>query len=179
MTDTPAPAQSAAESELSQLQNEMERFRLPAELQRLFDDKEKDMTPEQKAAKKAMALESTRKMFLERFHIEDVDIEKEIALIGKKQSKLSRSKRDAVVAYHMLFIVAPKAEKFLKEQKENEACQNENPPCECGDSNPETTENNTPSEECTCQTKTDLPTPETVPATESSTEASSGPSTEM
>lgn len=51
--------------------------------------------------------------YLKRYNIEGVDLEKEFALIQKKESNLSRSQRDAVVAAMQIF---PMMEKKAEEQ---------------------------------------------------------------
>ena len=56
-------------------------------------------------------------LFMKRYNIVGVDIEKEFNLIQKKESRLSRSQREAVVTATQIF---PVMEKKLKEQNEIE-----------------------------------------------------------
>ena len=60
---------------------------------------------------------SYKKLYLKRYNIEGVNLEEEFQKIQKKESRLSRSQRDAVVAAMQIF---PMMEKKLVEQNEIE-----------------------------------------------------------
>ena len=61
---------------------------------------------------------SYKRLFAKKYNIEGIDVEKEFEKIQKKESRLSRSQREAVVAAMQIF---PVMEQKLKEQNETEA----------------------------------------------------------
>ena len=62
-------------------------------------------------------VEAYKQMYIKRYHLEDVDFDKELELIQQKKSNLSRRQRDAVVAFSQIF---PIMEKKAEEQNEIE-----------------------------------------------------------
>ena len=61
-------------------------------------------------------VEAYKQMYIKRYHLEGIDFDKELELIQQKKSNLSRSQRDAVVAFSQIF---PALEKKAEEQEEN------------------------------------------------------------
>ena len=59
---------------------------------------------------RAAVIEAFKEQWISRFDLVGIDLEKELDLIDKKQSKLSRSRRDAVKQFFMLFPVIKDAE---------------------------------------------------------------------
>lgn len=80
-------------------------------------------TPEEQAAKnkanREAVLAAFKSHWLKRYGLEGIDLEKELELINKKQSNLSRSKRDAVQQFFMLFPVAQEVVN-IENKKEDE-----------------------------------------------------------
>ena len=79
-------------------------------------------TPEEQAAKNKANREAVIAAFkdhwLKRYGLEGIDLEKELELINKKQSKLSRSRRDAIQQFFLLFPVEPEVQDIKEEKNE-------------------------------------------------------------
>lgn len=67
--------------------------------------------------KNKQIVETYKALFLKRYGLEGVDLEKEFEKIQRKESSLSRSKRDAVVAAMQIF---PVMQKQMEQQNEIE-----------------------------------------------------------
>jgi hypothetical protein len=67
-------------------------------------------------SKSKQIVESYKAHYLHKYHLEGIDLEKELELIKQKKSNLSRSQRDAVVAAFQIFPVIEKTAE--KEEKE-------------------------------------------------------------
>lgn len=67
--------------------------------------------------KNKQIVETYKALFLKRYGLEGIDLEKEFEKIQKKESSLSRSKRDAVVAAMQIF---PIMQKQMEQQNEIE-----------------------------------------------------------
>ena len=65
-------------------------------------------------SKSKQIAESYKMYYLHKYHLEGIDLEKELELIKEKKSNLSRSQRDAVVAAFQIF---PAIEKTAKEEE--------------------------------------------------------------
>jgi hypothetical protein len=79
-----------------------------------------EMTPEEKEERKQKAQEYLRKEFLKHFELDKMNEEEmkaELERINRKDSRLSRRRREALVAYFALFVDGPK---ILKAQEELE-----------------------------------------------------------
>ena len=76
------------------------------------------------ATKTNQIVETYKAHYLHRYHLEGVDLEKELELIKQKKSNLSRSQRDAVVASFQIF---PVLLNNVKTQNETENTQIEKP----------------------------------------------------
>ena len=82
-------------------------------------------SPEEQAAKNKANREAILAAFkihwIKRYGLEGIDLKKELELIKKKQSKLSRSKRDAVQQFFMLFPVAQEFVNIESKKEEEDA----------------------------------------------------------
>ena len=104
------------EKVLNEMQNSRERVDL-SPLGIPSDQPKKEMTPEERKKAMKVVMEQYKKMYLKKYNIEGIDLEAELKLINEKKSSLSRSRRDAVVGYFMVF---PAAEANLDKVNEKE-----------------------------------------------------------
>ena len=104
------------ENVLNEMQNNRERIDLTSAVDTAAMEKG-NMTPEQRKQAMKAVMNQYKQMYLKRYNIEGIDLDAELKLINEKQSKLSRSRRDAIIGYFMIF---PAAENNLNKINENE-----------------------------------------------------------
>lgn len=105
------------EKALNEMQNNRERVDLsPLGIPQV---EKKELTIEERKENMKKVMEMYKQQYLHRYNIESIDIEEELKLINEKKSRLSRSQRDAVVGYFMIFPAADeRVEKmFVKESE--------------------------------------------------------------
>lgn len=105
------------EKALNEMQNNRERVDLsPLGIPQV---EKKELTIEERKANMKEVMEMYKRQYLHRYNIEGIDLEAELKLINEKKSRLSRSQRDAVVGYFMIFPAAEeRVEKmFVKESE--------------------------------------------------------------
>ena len=103
------------ENVLKEMQNNRERVDLSS--LGLSDQPKREMTPEERKQAMRIVMEQYKQMYLKRYNIEGIDLEAELKLINEKKSNLSRSRREAVIGYFMVF---PAAEANLDKVDEKE-----------------------------------------------------------
>lgn len=105
------------EKALNEMQNNRERVDLsPLGIPQV---EKKELTVEERKANMKEVMEMFKRQYLHKYNIEGIDLEAELKLINEKKSRLSRSQRDAVVGYFMIFPAADeRVEKmFVKESE--------------------------------------------------------------
>lgn len=105
------------EKALNDMQNNRERVDLsPLGIPQV---EKKELTLEERKENMKKVMEMYKRQYLHRYNIEGIDLEAELKLINEKKSRLSRSQRDAVVGYFMIFPAADeRVEKmFVKESE--------------------------------------------------------------
>lgn len=105
------------EKALNEMQNNRERVDLsPLGIPQV---EKKELSIEERKANMKRIMEMHKQYYLHKFNIEGIDLEAELKLIKEKKSNLSRSQRDAVVGYFMIFPAADeRVEKmFVKESE--------------------------------------------------------------
>ena len=93
------------------------RYKLNRELGKIIPEelrKKKELTDEDKAVINTRVNDFLKEEFLKDNHLLGVDIEKELKLIAEKRSNLSRSQREAICAYYLVFIEGPLVNERLK-----------------------------------------------------------------
>lgn len=79
-----------------------------------------ELTDEDKARVQEHITAYIEKQYLEKYGLQNINLEEEYELIKKKESKLSRNRRDAVVAYFLIFKWGPVVQKKVQELQEKE-----------------------------------------------------------
>ena len=105
------------EKALNEMQNNRERVDLsPLGIPQV---EKKELTIEERKENMKKVMEMYKRQYLHRYNIEGIDLEAELKLINEKKSNLSRSQREAVVGYFMIFPAADeRVEKmFVKESE--------------------------------------------------------------
>ena len=79
-----------------------------------------ELTDEDKARVQEHITAYIEKQYLEKYGLQNINLEEEYELIKKKESKLSRNRRDAVVTYFLIFKWGPVVQKKVQELQEKE-----------------------------------------------------------
>lgn len=78
-------------------------------------------SPEEQAAKNKATREAViaafKAQWIKRYGLEGIDLEEELKKIKDKKSHLSRSRRDAVVQFFMLFPIEPEVQDIKEQEK--------------------------------------------------------------
>ena len=91
------------EKALNEMQNNRERVDLsPLGIPQV---EKKELSIEERKANMKKVMEMYKRQYLHRYNIEGIDLEAELKLINEKKSNLSRSQREAVVGYFMIFLL--------------------------------------------------------------------------
>ena len=106
--------EKAIEDQKNKILKEVQKI-VPVELLR-----KENPTDEDKTAIQNHIREYLKKEFLKRYDFDNIDLEAEYNLIQQKKSNLSRNKRDAVVAYFIMFVWGPVVEAKIKELQAKE-----------------------------------------------------------
>lgn len=106
------------EKALNEMQNNRERVDLsPLGIPQV---EKKELTIEERKENMKQVMEMYKQQYLHRYNIEGIDLEAELKLINEKKSRLSRSQRDAVVGYFMIFPAVDRRMEMLAKESEIE-----------------------------------------------------------